>query len=77
MLFRSPSNAYWYLFFTFQPFLVMEDSIAALAAGLIVMMYVPFAPKSNALVGTVVAFNEKIVRAITNKLFSFVRITQF
>jgi len=50
----------------FQPKTATAASIAARAAGFTEMMYLPFAPRSMAEVGTAVAFRENIVRATIN-----------
>jgi thioredoxin-like negative regulator of GroEL len=45
----------------FQPFLITVASIAALAEGVTEIMYFAFAPRSSAVVGTIVELSEKTV----------------
>jgi hypothetical protein len=49
------------------PALTTAASTAAFAAGFIEMMYFAFAPRSSALVGTIVEVSEKILNPITAK----------
>jgi hypothetical protein len=51
----------------FHPALTTAASTAALAVGVTEMMYLAFAPKSRADVGTIVELSEKIVRTTSKE----------
>jgi hypothetical protein len=55
-----------YFLSIFQPFFATVASIAAFAVGVTEMMYLAFAPRSMAEVGTIVELSEKIVSNTIN-----------